>query len=199
MGCVNGKALLTDDDLDYIAANTAVQRTEVDEYYKNFLEKHPDGKITKKEFKSMIQTCYPSTDTDKLEKHIFRMYDTNGDGYIDFREFMIVLYVMSSGSPEANLRQIFKVFDINNDGTISLKELKRIVKDLYSLFTVKEHEESLDPESASEEVVAQLAFNEMDKNNDGKVTKEEFVKACLSQEKFSTMLALKIIDVFVQD
>ena len=43
------------------------------------------------------------------------------DGHIDFREFMIVLYIMSNGSPEENLKQIFRVFDINNDGTISLK------------------------------------------------------------------------------
>ena len=41
---------------------------------------------------------------------------------------MIVLYVMSSGSPEENLKQIFRIFDINDDGTISMKELKRIVK-----------------------------------------------------------------------
>ena len=55
------------------------------------------------------------------------------DGHIDFREFMIVLYIMSNGSPEENLKQIFRVFDINNDGTITLK-----VRTLYAklCFTV---------------------------------------------------------------
>ena len=43
------------------------------------------------------------------------------DGHIDFREFMIVLYIMSNGTPEENLKQIFRVFDINNDGKITLK------------------------------------------------------------------------------
>ena len=37
------------------------------------------------------------------------MYDTNGDGHIDFREFMIVLYVMSNGTPEENLKQVTKM------------------------------------------------------------------------------------------
>lgn len=53
-----------------------------------------------------FQVCYPGYDTAKLEDHIFRMYDSNGDGHIDFREFMIVLYVMSNGSPEENLKQV---------------------------------------------------------------------------------------------
>ena len=60
-------------------------REEVDRQYENFLTKHPDGKISKKEFSQMMRQCYPNADTDKLEKHIFRMYDTNCDGSIDFR------------------------------------------------------------------------------------------------------------------
>merc|ERR1719244_963484 len=79
----------------------------VERQYQNFLQKHPDGQISRKSFHSMMKECYPGTDTEKLERHIFRMYDTNKDGHIDFREFMIVLYVMSNGSPEENLKQIF--------------------------------------------------------------------------------------------
>ena len=46
---------------------------------------------------------------------------------------------------------------------------------------------------------ASLAFKEMDANDDGKITQEEFVAACMGQEKISSMLALRIIDVFVAD
>ena len=62
---------------------------------------------------------------------------------------MIVLYIMSNGTPEENLKQIFRVFDINNDGFISLKELQRIVKDLFHLI----NEENAD--EASQELLAQ--------------------------------------------
>ena len=41
-----------------------------------------------------------------------------------------------------------------------------------------------------------IAFQEMDANSDGRVTQEEFVKACLNQATISKMLALKVIDVF---
>merc|ERR1712142_1379719 len=149
----------------------------VERQYQNFLQKHPDGQISRKSFHSMMKECYPGTDTEKLERHIFRMYDTNKDGHIDFREFMIVLYVMSNGTPEENLKQIFRVFDINNDGFISLKELQRIVKDLFHLI----NEENAD--EASQELLAQSAFNEMDENHDGQVSEEEFIEVILLDSK----------------
>jgi len=193
MGCINGKSVLTEEDIDFIAKNTAMDRSKVEAQYQNFLSQHPDGRISKKSFHEMMKECYPGTDTEKLERHIFRMYDTNDDGHIDFREFMIVLYIMSSGSPEENLQQIFRVFDINNDGAISLKELKRIVKDLFHLINEK------DADQASQDVLATTAFTEMDENNDGQVSEEEFIKACMRQKKFSTMLTLRIIDIFVSE
>ena len=45
MGCAGGKPALTEEDLDFIARNTAVSRDEVDRQYQNFLVKHPDGKV----------------------------------------------------------------------------------------------------------------------------------------------------------
>ena len=33
----------------------------------------------------------PKKDASKMEKHVFRVYDTNQDGFIDFIEFMVSL------------------------------------------------------------------------------------------------------------
>jgi len=121
MGCAHASKILTNDDIEFIAKNTALSKDQVESRYQNFLKMHPDGRISRKSFHTMMKECYPGADTEKLERHIFRMYDSNKDGHIDFREFMIVLYIMSNGTPEENLKQIFRVFDINNDGTITLK------------------------------------------------------------------------------
>merc|ERR1739837_19008 len=192
MGCVHATTILTNEDLEFIAKNTALTKVQVESRYQNFLKLHPDGRISRKSFHSMMKECYPGADTEKLERHIFRMYDTNKDGHIDFREFMIVLYIMSNGTPEENLKQIFRIFDINNDGSVSQKELGRIVKDLFHLFKKEDN-----PDKESQETIANKAFKEMDVDSDGKVTEEEFVRACLSQETISKMLALKVIDVFI--
>lgn len=50
---------------------------------------------------------------------------------------MLVLYVMSDGTAEQNLKQIFKIFDLNNDGKINHEEMEKISKDLSKLFKVK--------------------------------------------------------------
>ena len=102
------------------------------------------------------------------------------------RELMLVLYVMSDGTAEQNLKQIFRIFDLNNDGKINQEEMDKITKDLSKLF--KEDRETL----------ATGIFKEMDTNNDGEISEEEFIQACLSQKKMSKKLTLKIIDLFVQ-
>ena len=61
--------------------------------------------MKKKDFREMMQKviqvfCYlffqsitiqalPSSEAAKMEKHMFRIYDVNDDGYIDFVEFMV--------------------------------------------------------------------------------------------------------------
>merc|ERR1712172_228218 len=101
--------------------------------------------------------------------------------------------IMSDGSPEEVLAKIFRVFDVNSDGTISEKELKRLIKDMFMM--IKEE----NPEEASKEFITSSTFAEMDEDQNGKVTHEEFTTAILAREEFSKMLTLKIIDIFVED
>ena len=100
---------------------------------------------------------------------------------------------MSEGAPEEVLTKIFRVFDVNGDGVISIKEMNKLIKDMYGLLKTE------DPNIAAKNMIAKTAFAEMDKNEDGQVSKEEFVKACMGQEQISKMITLKIVDIFVDD
>ena len=191
VGNRNSKIALSEEDIEHLEKTTAIEKAQIDAQFQIFLSNHPDGQISKKSFRSMLAECFPGADMDRISKHIWRMYDTNLDGFIDFREFMMVLYVMSDGSPEQNLKQIFRVFDIDNDGKIDLAEMKRIVKDLLKL-------DSGINENISKETLAKSAFSEMDENEDGEISQEEFTNACLAQKKFSRMLTLKIIEMFLE-
>merc|ERR1711874_716772 len=106
----------------------------------------------------------------KMSDHLFRIYDKDNNGKIDFVELMAVYQIMAKGSPEQVLNQIFLAFDTNRDGYINPKEM-----------------------------IATNAFKEMDKNANGKITADEFVTACMAQDSFSKLLAIKIMDIFVDD
>ena len=185
------KLALSEEDIDFLVKSTNEDRDVILAHYKIFLSNHPDGLITPKSFHSMLTQCFPTSTAKKLSKHIWRIYDTNQDGLIDFREFAVALHTMSFGSSEDNLSQIFRVFDIDCDGEIDHDEMKQILKDLLKVENEKVDNKSL-------ESLARSAFSEMDENEDGFISRNEFIEACLAQKKVATMLALKIIQIFLQ-
>jgi len=193
MGSKNGKPVLREEDIFHLMESSGLDRNQVEDHFNGFKAEHPDGRMNKKDFKEMMTKALPKKDCKKMEKHVFRVYDTNNDGFIDFVEFMVVYYVMADGSPEEVLLKIFRIFDINSDGFISKKEMSRLIKDMYGMIRTE------CPEKASKDMIAKTAFAEMDKDIDGKISKDEFITACLNQEEFSRILALKCVDIFVQD
>lgn len=187
----SSKTSLSEEDLEYLRRKTKEDKSQLEAQYQVFLTKHPDGHISKSSFKLMLSEGFPGANVKNLSKHIWRMFDIDNNGFINFKEFRMVLHVMSYGSSKDNLKQIFRVFDINRDGKIDPQELKKIVKDLIKLDQDKK--DKIDKES-----LAKAAFSEMDENEDGKVSRREFINACLEKKKFSTILALKIINIFIK-
>ena len=44
----------------------------------------------------------------ELESDIFALYDVNGNGYIEFTEFLLIVTIMSEGTAKEKLQEIFK-------------------------------------------------------------------------------------------
>jgi len=177
---------LGEDDLDFIMQHTGLQKEAVELHFKQFQRSHPGGVMDPAGLRAMLQESLPGADTAGLANHIWRIYDTNLDGEVDFREFMLALCVMRTGSAEENLKQIFRAFDVNSDGKVERSELGSVAEELSKLGSGEVKEE-----------LVQRAFNEMDADMDGGITQEEFVSACLQQRVAATSLALKVIDIFV--
>ena len=90
---------------------------QIKQTFNEFINDHPNGKISKDEFGATMKKVYlgwcryyvdnnytlyrffshpnvmfqviPDSDGDKMKEHIFRVFDKNGDGSIDFSEFMV--------------------------------------------------------------------------------------------------------------
>merc|ERR1712020_391377 len=165
--------------------------------YDQFVQNYPDGKIPKDAFISMLEGAYKSSkrmskiQAQGYENYAFKTYDLNGDGCIDFKEFLWVMYTLSDDSPRQKLELIFKTFDDNRDGIISSNEMKQVVKDFFYLLN--------NPEMINWDEMSARIFTEMDINEDNKITKEEFIQACLRNNTVSEMLAKKILKVISTD
>ena len=193
MGARQGRPALDQEEIKTFAKSSGLSVGEVQETFASFVERHPNGKLKPKDFGEIMSTALPKKDANKISKHAFRIYDLNNDGYIDFKEFMVVYFVLAEGEPRDVLEKLFRLFDVNGDGAISQKELSRLVKDMYGLLKRD------NPGLASEEMIAKTAFAEMDVNGDGKITEAEFVTACLGQEEFSSLLSTKALEIFMDD
>merc|ERR1711936_1113312 len=193
MGSKNGKPVLREEDITVLSKSSGLDEAQVKEAFDAFVAEHPNGKMKPKDFREMMSKALPKKDASKMEKHMFRIYDANNDGYIDFTEFMLIFFLMSEGAPEEVLTKIFRVFDVNSDGTITQKEMTKLIKDMYGLLKTE------DPNIATKDLVAKSAFAEMDKDQDEKVTTDEFIAACMRQQEFSKLLAIKVIDIFVDN
>ncbi|XP_023348501.1 neuronal calcium sensor 2 [Eurytemora carolleeae] len=156
MGSKNGKPVLTEENAEALAQSSGLTPVQVREHFDAFVAEHPNGKMKKKDFREMMSKALPKKDASKMESHVFRIYDSNNDGVIDFVEFMVVYYIMTDGTPQEVLERIFRVFDVNSDGTITKKELKRLIKDMYGLLKDE------NAEQASQDLITKSAFAEMD-------------------------------------
>ena len=85
----------------------------------------PTGELTKEKFILMYSKMFPSGNPEKFSENVFRTFDSNNSGTIDFSEFMLALHITSNGSPEQKLAWAFKMYDIDGSGSIDFNEMKR--------------------------------------------------------------------------
>ena len=67
----------------------------------------------------------------ELVRLIFTPFDEDGNGILDFEEFLLILCTFASYTRPELLMYIFRIFDANNGGTIDRQEFNRLVRTMH--------------------------------------------------------------------
>lgn len=93
------------------------------------------GAIDRQTFdKCFVPQCSPRPPPPNLiHDRMFAFYDQNGDGMIDFEDFVASVAILSRKKPDELLERLFKSYDINGDGFVDRKDFLRIFRAYYAL------------------------------------------------------------------
>ncbi|XP_058702144.1 lysophosphatidylcholine acyltransferase 2 isoform X4 [Poecile atricapillus] len=105
-------------------------------------------------------------------RELFLLFDRNGDGTIDFREYVIGLSILCNpANTEETIRMAFKLFDMDEDGTITEDEFASIIQSALGL----------------PELDVSVLFKEIDADETGKLSYEEFKNFALKHPEYATL------------
>ncbi|CAF3296624.1 unnamed protein product [Rotaria socialis] len=175
---------LTPTQVAFLKTNTKYSESEIREWHMGFMRDCPTGKLDKKKFTEIYQMFYPTGKAQKFCKFAFDTFDTNGDGSIDFEEFLLAISATSQGDIDERLGLAFNMFDISGDGQIDSKELTKLISAMYDLIGETNRKGDRDPKYLAADIMKKL-----DVNGDRRLSKEEFITGCKKDPHIRRILA----------
>mmetsp|Transcript_7473 Transcript_7473/g.6801 ORF Transcript_7473/g.6801 Transcript_7473/m.6801 type:complete len:168 (+) Transcript_7473:46-549(+) len=139
---------------------TEEQKQEIKEAFDLF-DTDGSGRIDAKELKVAMRALGFEPKKDEIKKMIAEV-DKEGTGTIEYQDFLDLMTVkMAERDPLEEIRKAFKLFDDDDSNFISLKNLRRVAKELGETMTDDELQEMID---------------EADRDGDGQISEEEFIR-----------------------
>ena len=99
---------LTREDLVFCDEHTNFSEEAIKRWFNHFREECPTGKLTKEHLHSLFQKIFPVGESETFCNHIFRIFDNDGNGFLDIKEFLMALDVTQCRSEREKLQWAFR-------------------------------------------------------------------------------------------
>ncbi|UJR25816.1 hypothetical protein I4U23_007166 [Adineta vaga] len=154
-----------------IKIRLCLTQSEISTWHDKFFHDNPDGRLNKSEFRRLFRLLRqePPERLENICDHVFRAFDVDGNGYVEFGEFLLGFAICSRGDLRSRLDYAFECYDLDSNGYITEDEIEPVLRGMYTLLGIK-HVQDYPPD-----VVAKDLMKKLDTSRDGRVTKDEFI------------------------
>ncbi|CAL8336936.1 unnamed protein product [Lota lota] len=144
------------------------------QWYRKFMTECPSGLLTFYEFKRFFGLKNLSESSDAYAMSMFSAFDMNGDGYMDFMEYVAALSLVLKGEVQQKLRWYFKLYDVDGSRCINHDELLLMIRSIRAINGAHN--------DMSAEDFVNMVFDKIDINGDGELSYEEFMEGIQNDE-----------------
>ena len=157
---------LAESDYNFLMGQTGLSKGEIKSMLDKFNANNPDGKLDKKEFVRLYDELRPEPPElmDEIAEFVFRGFDADNNGFINFNEFLVAYALTSRGDPKKKLEYAFELYDADNNGSLDKNEVKEVLTGMLDLL-------GADKKGHNTQALAEECFRELDSSHDGKITK----------------------------
>eukprot|EP00095_Tigriopus_kingsejongensis_P000811 maker-scaffold941_size78300-snap-gene-0.15 protein:Tk00811 transcript:maker-scaffold941_size78300-snap-gene-0.15-mRNA-1 annotation:"conserved hypothetical protein" len=169
------------EEIKYLAEHTKLSEKKLEQLFVRYSQKK---KLTQKDFLKEFKQTFPNVvDPNPIAKRVFEACDTNSDGTISFREYILAVTIFTKAPQAVKMKHVFGVLDEDKSGTLSTQEVIKCVKQTYDILGKL----NTDYNRRGIEV-----FRQMDKDGDMKISETEFVDACLADPELAELLQTSV-------
>ena len=178
-----GNAKLKPKQVEEIEKETGFTEQQIKEWFKDFRqESGSDAKLNFSEFKHLYNKIYPHSDGNEMATRVFKKFDLNGSGKINFEEFICALGVTTNGSTEKRMSWVFSMYDLDDNGTLDRNEVLKIMMAVNKMAGTVTDDEEVNRRVHN-------LFKNYDKNNDDTLSITEFMRAFKTEPSIRDLFA----------
>jgi len=158
-------------------------KQELNQLKKEFkaLDKDKSGELDLEEFRALFASHMKGTTPEQM-KNLFDFMDTDKSKTVSFKELSTALALLSTGTNEEKLEFLFGTFDTDGSGSLTGNEITALVDQMKGIGA------SLGRDASKMDSFIKGLLSKLDKDGDGEITKEEWIKAGLATPSVITLL-----------